>query len=104
MSITLSRKWTALDVVSPNLFQSISPLETILDKFIEPRLQLSYGKRGCSPHGLVDSITPTCGVGLSLFILSKNIMPGSPFFHAIFTIRSNAPFAFNLPTLDFVRG
>ena len=34
---------------------------SILLKFMEPRLQDSYGRRGCSPQGFVLSIMPTCG-------------------------------------------
>ena len=45
-----------------------------------------------------------CGVGLSLFILSIKIIPGSPFFHAIFTIFSKTSFALRLPAAFPVLG
>ena len=38
-----------------------------------------------------------CGVGLSLFILSIKIIPGSPFLHAMFTILSKTSLAFSFP-------
>src|SRR5665647_1755867 len=58
-------------------------------RLMEPRLHDSYGSRGCSPHGFVDSIAPSFGVGLSRLIRSMKIIPGSPFFHEESTIRSN---------------
>ncbi|KWT93238.1 hypothetical protein ASN18_0321 [Candidatus Magnetominusculus xianensis] len=100
-SITLSRKWTALCVTAFNLSQSTvmppSRLTAILERFIEPRLQDSKGRSGCSPHGFVASILPTSGVGFDSFILSMNMMPGSPFSHACFTIKSNTYAASSLP-------
>src|SRR5208283_3384962 len=97
-SIILSRKCTAFHVVSLSFFQSISPFPfssilTILARLIEPKLQDSYCNRGCSPHGLVDSISPRAGVGLEALILSKKTIPGSPFFHAWFTIVSKTVLA-----------
>ena len=101
MSMTLSRKWMASFVVRRSFSQSswgtAESVLTIFVRFIEPRLQLSYGRRGCSPHGFVDSIAPIFGVGFDLLILSMNIMPGSPFFHALFTIMSNTSRALRCP-------
>ncbi len=104
MVITLSRKCTAFFTVFSSLGQSISPLFTIFTRFMEPKLHDSYGRRGCSPHGFVLSISPSFGVGLSLFNLSKNTMPGSPFFHAISAILSKTFFALRLSTISLVRG
>ena len=68
--MTLSRKCTALCIVSFNVVPVDLPRAvlalTIRERLIEPRLHDSYGSSGCSPHGFVDSILPTCGVGLSL--------------------------------------
>ena len=50
----------------------------MFERFIEPKLADSYGSKGCSPHESVDSNMPIEGVGLSLFILSRKIIPGSP--------------------------
>ena len=58
------------------------------ERLTEPRLHASYGSSGCSPHGFVDSISPSAGVGLSRFIRSMKMMPGSPVAHAISTMRS----------------
>ena len=77
---------------------------TILLKLIEPRLQASYGKRGTSPQGFVDSIAPTCGVGLSEFIVSINTIPGSPFLQAPSIILSKTSLALSLPTDCFEFG
>ena len=46
---------------------------------IEPKLQDSFGSKGCSPHGFVAVILPTCLTGLFLFTSSKKTIPGSPF-------------------------
>ena len=73
---------------------------TILARFIDPSIHASFGRRGCSPQGFVDSIIPKRGVGLSLFILSINISPGSPVSHADCIICSNtSPAFFVLTTL-----
>ena len=55
-------------------------------------------------HVLGGIISPINGVGLSEFILSIKIIPGSPFFQAPSTIKSKTAFAFNLPTGCFVLG
>ena len=57
-SITLSRKWTARRTTCFSLGQSIVPSRTMSPRLIDPRLQDSYGKSGCSPQGFVDSIRP----------------------------------------------
>ena len=61
-------------------------------------MHASYGSRGCSPHGFVDSMLPMFGVGLSLLILSMNISPGSPVSHALSTISLKTSCAFIFPT------
>ncbi len=63
---------------------------TKFDKLMDPRLQDSYGYKDCSPQGLVALRGPSLAlmVGLYLFILSKNIIPGSALFHALNEIRS----------------
>src|SRR3989338_3424163 len=112
MSMTLSRKWTAFLTVDSIFFQSVSYpgpppfvlLLTMRPRFMEPRLQDSYGRSGCSPHGLVDSISPMCGVGLKEFMRSMNITPGSPFFHAISTILSKTSLALLFSAALFVLG
>ncbi len=106
ISTTSSINLVQSSVVAFNLFQSKSLLSSLinLDKLIEPKLQDSYGNKGCSPQGFVDSISPICGVGLSLFILSKNIIPGSPFFQAITTIKSKTCLAGILLTIFLVEG
>ena len=73
-------------------------------RLIEPRLHDSKGSRGCSPQGLVLSISPICGVGLSLLILSRKMIPGSPFRQAMFTIMSNTLRAFILDAGSLVLG
>ena len=65
-------------------------------RLIEPRLQDSYGMSGCSPHGLVLSISPICGVGLSSLIRSMKIIPGSPFVQAMSTILSKTSAALSV--------
>ncbi len=107
-SITLSKKCTAFLTTLLNLSKSTSkPFFVFFNiklKFIEPRLHASYGSSGCSPHGLVDSISPSSGVTLSLFNLSRNIIPGSPLFHALSTTMSNISLALSCPTGNFVLG
>ena len=54
-----------------------------LAKLTDPRLHDSFPNRGCSPQGLVAIISPYSDTTLlSLFIVSKNTIPGSPFLHA----------------------
>ena len=71
---------------------------------MEPRLQLSYGSSGCSPHGLVLSISPMCGVGLSALMRSMKTMPGSPFFQASATMVLNTLRALRVCTTSPERG
>ena len=47
-----------------------------------PRLHTSYGRSGCSPHGLVASYSPSFGTGLNSLARSMKKTPGSPVFHA----------------------
>ena len=93
MSMTSSRKRTQSGMTS----REALPVEaaagrrrrvTKLARLSEPRLQDSYGRSGCSPHGLVASIAPRFGVGLSRLMRSRKTMPGSPFCQALATIRS----------------
>ncbi len=92
-SMTLSRNRTDRWTVRLSFSQSTEYLPASYDiiraRLTEPRLQDSNGSRGCSPHGLVLSISPSLGVGLSLLILSMNTIPGSPFRQAMLTIMSN---------------
>ncbi len=78
-SITSSRKRTDVLTTFSKRSKSTSPSLTKLARFIEPRLHDSYGNNGCSPHGFVLSISPISGVGLSSFMRSMKIIPGSPF-------------------------
>src|SRR4030043_1626347 len=94
--MTLSRNLTDNLTIFFNLAQSTFPSVTNFERFMLPRLQDSNGNRGCSPHGLVDSICPICGVGLNLFIVSIKITPGSPFFHAIVNIKFQIALAFSV--------
>ena len=68
---------------------------------MEPRLQDSHGRSGCSPQGFVLSISPTAGVGLPMFISSMKIIPGSPEDHADSTIILKISLAFSVPTAFF---
>src|SRR3989304_6476857 len=77
---------------------------SIFVRFTDPRLQDSYGSNGCSPQGFVDSILPIFGVGLALLILSMNMMPGSPIFHAASDICVNTSFALRRRTVFLVLG
>ena len=83
---TLSRKCIAFLIHSRSLSQSIPSLFALINfaTFIEPRLQLSFGSSGTSPHGFVDSILKysLTGFELLLFILSIKINPGSAHSHA----------------------
>ena len=90
MSMVLSRKRTAL----PNHFlqpfvvhcgRFAAGRRTNLARLMDPRLQASMGRRGCSPQGLVLSMFPRPGVGLSRLIRSKKTIPGSPVSQAWFT-------------------
>ena len=56
-------------------------------KLMEPRLQASWGRSGCSPQGLVARMGPRWGVGLCRVISSMNTSPGSPVCQAQSTIR-----------------
>ena len=66
--------------------------------FMEPKLQLSFGSNGTSPHGFVDSILKCSltGFELLLFILSMKINPGSAHSHAQSIIFSHNSLAFIL--------
>src|SRR4030043_503702 len=77
---------------------------TIFARLIEPRLQDSYGSRGCSPQGLVDSLCPIWGVGFESSTLSIKTMPGSPFLHACSTMRLKTSLAFRESVIFFVLG
>ena len=50
------------------------------------------------------SIRPSFGVGLCRFIVSRKIMPGSPFFQAIIIRRFQIALAFNVSTVWRFRG
>ncbi|OPZ62449.1 MAG: hypothetical protein BWY84_01170 [Candidatus Aerophobetes bacterium ADurb.Bin490] len=104
MSMTLSRKCTASLTVFASLLKSTFLPSSILARLTEPRLHASKGRRGCSPQGFVDSISPTFGVGLSLFILSINTIPGSPFFHEYSTIMSKISRASSCAITSPLRG
>ena len=108
ISMTLSRKCIARAIVFSSLDQSIPSLPStslvISTRLIEPRLQLSYGRSGCSPHGFVASIGPCFGRTLNLFILSIKTIPGSPLFHALSTILLYTILAGYMPTTLFVDG
>ena len=54
-SMTLSRKCVEVWMSRAKASQSIFPSRTYQPTLIEPRLQTSYGRSGCSPHGLVAS-------------------------------------------------
>src|SRR5689334_13534218 len=84
---------------------SISPV-TNAERFRDPRLHGSLGRSGCSPHGLVDSICPSAGVGLEfeLLILSMKMRPGSPDFQAYSVIVSKTSRAETRPALCLVCG
>ena len=101
-SITLSRNLMDNLIVLLNLVQSISipcfVSDRNFDTSIEPRLQDSFGRSGCSPQGLVAVIISICFTGLFLFTSSRKIIPGSPFSHAPLTILLKTSLASNLPT------
>lgn len=103
-SITLSRKWIDLRIVFLSLSQFSLPSFSMFVRFMEPRLQLSFGCSGCSPQGFVLSINPKFVVGFFLFISSMNIIPGSPERHAFAQIRSNISLAFSVWIVFLVRG
>src|SRR3989338_3566171 len=71
-----------------------------------PRLQDSYGSNGCSPQLSVDSIFPSFGIGLDLFIVSMKMTPGSPLSHAcshtILKILLALSFFTSFPVLGFM--
>lgn len=54
-SMTFSRKCVVRCTTPRRPSQSIWPSLTNTPTLIEPRLQTSYGRRGCSPHGFVAS-------------------------------------------------
>ena len=84
-SITLSKKWTDVFTTFSNSAQSTSLWAAWknLAKLIEPKLHDSFPSKGCSPQGFVAIISPYSSVTwLSLFTLSKKIIPGSPFLQA----------------------
>ena len=64
----------------------------------------SYGSSGTSPQGLVASMRPSDGSGLSRPMRSVNSRPGSPPAHAAAQIRSNSSAAGRLATTRPVRG
>src|SRR3989304_3648123 len=94
-SITLSRKRPPTRPAGPRRSQSTSgsPLTILimLARLIEPRTQLSYGRSGTSPQGLVVSMGPRAGVGLARFTASRKRRPGAPVPHAVPTTRSTTP-------------
>ena len=103
--MTLSRNLTANLTVVRSFSQSTLPSSvTNLLTSMLPRLQLSWGRRGCSPQGLVASIRPSFGVGLCWFIVSRKIMPGSPFFQAIIIRRFHIALAFSVSIFWRFRG
>ncbi len=58
MSIVLSKKRVTVRTVSRKRGQSTSPSFVMyLAKLMLPKLHESYGPKGCSPHGLVASIS-----------------------------------------------
>ena len=72
--------------------------------FTLPRLQTSYGRRGCSPQGFVASYDPSAGTGLYSLARSMKKTPGSPVFQAPFTIMSKISRAFSRPANSPLRG
>ena len=108
MSRTLSRKRTAIGMMLAS--RSKSMRRCLLDpttnraRLIDPRVQDSYGSKGCSAQGFVASMRPICGVGFRSFIVSRNRTPGSPVLQAAPTRRSKTAAAFRLATGCPVRG
>ena len=117
-SIALSRNRTDVKISSARCVKSILSIPpfffafdtggdepvTYFDTSIEPRTHASKGNNGCSPHGLVDTIVPTWGVGLALFIVSMKMIPGSPVSHALSTISSNTVSALIFPAVSPLLG
>ena len=66
-------------------------------KFNANNLQLSYGHKGISPHGFVDTVVKPRSAYVSgidsLITVSQNKIPGSADFHALCTIFSHRAFA-----------
>src|SRR3712207_6216019 len=103
--MTSSKNRTATWIADLSSVQSNSPLVrgpfTKADKLIEPRLHGSFGRSGCSPHGFVASMDPSCGVGFEPeeLILSMKIIPGSPELQALLIMESNTSRAFAFPAI-----
>src|SRR5438034_1294296 len=78
MSMTSSSMRVVARIVPSSFFQSTSQRPAALRlicraRSIDPRLQDSYGKSGCSPHGFVASMSATLGVGEpGLFFIDEN--------------------------------
>ena len=70
----------------------------------EPRLHDSNGNSGSSAHGLVLSMGPICGVGLTALIRSMNTSPGSALRQARLAMRSNTLRACSMRTGSPLRG
>jgi len=81
-SITASKNSTARCTVSESDSQSISCAWMKRERLMLPRLQLSQGRRGCSPEGFVACISPSPGTVLFSLMRSRKSAPGSPHFHA----------------------
>ena len=82
-SMTSSRKRTDSRTTRSSSVQSTAHSPSACRRancatLIDPRLHASFGRSGCSPHGLVASISPISGVGLAglALIRSRKTMPG----------------------------
>ncbi|GIS30588.1 MAG: hypothetical protein Ct9H90mP2_09710 [Dehalococcoidia bacterium] len=82
-SITLSRNLVVNLIIFANLSQSMefsfSDSITNFPTSIEPKLHDSFGSKGCSPHGFVAVILPTCQTRAIPISLRLKNHPGSPF-------------------------